>query len=144
MKVSNVFDVLRPDRHLYDVQVCNGIVYKRPKGSRVYYHSTTPLEVINAIDEGIRKSRHLRLRIWYGDARTGIFWDDLPEIGYVGCSTGTVPIPLLIKRKDSRGGGAILDHCIVQITEAHCLTVMYRHPKARSKIDIAAWREETT
>ncbi len=62
-------------------------------------------------------NRSQRVRIFLGDTTTGKDWCEVYDtIGYIGRSTGTVKIPLLVHSSRSLGGGAILDHCIVKIT----------------------------
>lgn len=102
------------------------VVYKVSE-SGTYYHEKTTDFVIEIL-ERIRY-RGLRIRLYYGDAETGIDWNEENDImGRIGRSTGTVKIPLLIATKRSMGGGGILDHCIVKIkeTDGH---VLYQHPK---------------
>lgn len=71
--------------------------------------------------------KQTRLRFYYGDTTTGRCWmDEYDTIGYIGRSCGTNKIPLLIKTRNSNGGGAILDHCIIKIT-ADGYT-LYKHP----------------
>ena len=49
--------------------------------------------------------------------------------GYIGRSTGSQKIPLLIYNTRSMGGDHILDHCIVKIATAVGKHVLYQHPK---------------
>ena len=57
-----------------------------------------------------------RIRVFYGDTETGRDWGEENDvIGYVGRSTGTNKIPLLLYNRRSDGGGAILTRCIVKI-----------------------------
>ena len=48
-------------------------------------------------------------------------------LGYIGCSTGDIKIPLLVNNVRSRGGPGLLDNCIVGIMDRpkHFL---YQHP----------------
>lgn len=79
--------------------------------------------------ENYRQSR-ARLRLFFGDAATGRDWmEENDTIGTVGRSTGSQPIPLLIKSTGSLGGGAILDHCIVKIMDVKTKTTLYQHPQ---------------
>ena len=71
----------------------------------------------------------LRLRIWYGDTKTGVSWmDEYDTIGTIGRSTGKQKIPLLIKNSRSGGGGGILCHCIIRIDVIKSRRTIYEHP----------------
>lgn len=66
----------------------------------------------------------------YGDTATGRQWVEEHDIfGYIGRSTGTNKVPLLIPKATSIGGGHILDHCIIKIRESKGKMVLYQHPK---------------
>ena len=81
------------------------------------YHVDTPDEVIAILDRALNSHRDYRIRLFYGDTETGLDWlEQYDTTGYVGRSTGSVKIPLLIPRSDSIGGASILDNCIVKIT----------------------------
>ena len=92
------------------------------------YHANTPMELILLL-ERIRICQ-TRVRFHWGDIETGRDWkDELDCKGRLGRSTGSVKIPILLYNSRSIGGGAILDHCIVKITEAKGGRVLYQHPK---------------
>lgn len=103
--------------------------YKIVNGT--YYHKETPDQVIEILEGSRLSYREKRLRVHYGDTKTGKDWMEQYDImGYVGRSMGPIKIPLLIHNKRSMGGGGMLDHCIVKITETvkpH--KVLYQHPK---------------
>ncbi len=62
-------------------------------------------------------NRNQRIRIFYGDPKTGKdYGEEYDIMGYVGRSTGQVKIPLLINNANSSGGPGILDGIIVRIT----------------------------
>ena len=93
------------------------------------YHKDTPAEVIRIL-EAYRGDRTKRLRLAYGDTETGRDWGETNDVeGYIGRSTGTQKIPLLIHSLRSTGGPAILGHCIVRIQLAKGKRELYRHPK---------------
>ena len=70
-----------------------------------------------------------RVRIWYGDTKTGLSWmDEYDVIGTIGRSTGKQKIPLLVKNSRSNGGGGILCHCIIRIDVIGSRRTIYRHP----------------
>jgi len=102
-----------------------GKSYKLANGT--YYSTMTNDEVINVIETA--KRNRTRLVLDYGDVLTGKSWNEIYDItGYVGRSTGEVKIPLLIHNSRSIGGPAILDNCIIKISESKGKKVLYKHP----------------
>jgi hypothetical protein len=96
------------------------------KVGEISFDSRTPDKVCAILERESRQPRE-RIRLYYGDAETGKCWMEEHDImGYVGRSTGSIKIPLLVHNARSSGGGAILDHCIVKITKGKA--VLYRHP----------------
>lgn len=92
-----------------------------------YYDLATRQNVINVLENA--RLNDYRIRVYYGDISTGLDWNEQYDVtGYVGRSTGPVKRPLLIYNKRSFGGGVILDHCIVKITESKGKRVLYQHP----------------
>ena len=95
------------------------------------YKKGTPEKVIEILDRFMNdKSR--RLRLDYGDKRTGKNWGETNDIvGYIGRSSGKFKIPLLIKTINSHGGGAILTDSIIKIEYANKELggLLYKHPK---------------
>lgn len=88
------------------------------------YHAETSQTVIDWLEYARMNDK--RIRIYYGDVETGRCWNEEHDIfGYVGRSTGTNKIPLLIANKRSYGGG-ILDHCIVKIKESKGDRVLFQ------------------
>ena len=70
-----------------------------------------------------------RIRIWYGDTKTGVSWmDEYDVVGTVGRSSGQAKIPLLINNCRSSGGGGILCHCIIRIDVINSRRTIYEHP----------------
>lgn len=103
------------------------VAYKIVEGTA--YHLETPDPVVSVLSdyqEG-RNQTDARLEIALGDTVTGRSWG-YPESGYIGRSTGSVKIPLLIPNSRSTGGFAILDHCIVRICTARGKLTLYQHP----------------
>ena len=71
----------------------------------------------------------LRIRIWYGDTKTGVSWmEEHDTTGTIGRSTGQQKIPLMIKNSRSVGGGGILCHCIIRIDVIGSRRTIYEHP----------------
>ncbi len=79
-----------------------------------HFSPSTPESCIRTL-EALRQRPRPRVRIHYGDPETGQIWDDPPEIGLVGRSTGGCKIPVICHNRRSIGGGAILDDCILKI-----------------------------
>ena len=96
-----------------------------------FFDIRTPNEVI-AILENARQSR-TRLHVSLGETEgpnAGRDWLEENDVyGFIGRSTGSVKIPLLIHSKRSRGGPGLLDHCIVRIRTSAGGRVLYQHPK---------------
>ena len=106
-----------------DYKVVNGISFDQ----------RTPDQVCNILAK-YSGNRSQRVRLFYGDTTTGKDWfESYDTIGYVGRSTGTVKIPLLVATSRSLGGGAILDHCIVRITIDK--QTVYQHPNYHAPIE---------
>ena len=99
------------------------------------FHDETPIAVCNILNDAISSRLSKRIRIFFGDKETGKDWNEFYDtIGYVGCSSGLIKIPLMIHNTRSTGGGAILDHCIVKITVDK--KTVYQHPKYHCPIVI--------
>jgi len=93
----------------------------------VSYAVDTPDRIISILETAYQQ--HTRLVLDYGDTETGKSWEEQYDItGYIGRSTGTVPIPLLVYNSRSYGGGGILTDCIVAIRASKGKGLMYSHP----------------
>lgn len=91
-----------------------------------HYHPDTNDQVVRAL-ENARASR-ARVRVWCGDTDTGRAWaEEFDVMGYVERSSGSVKVPILVYSRQSSGGMAILDHCIVRIDTTDGRT-LYKHP----------------
>lgn len=90
------------------------------------YPKDTLEEVKKVLNHAIEE--RLRIRVWYG--KNGRSWNEENDIiGYIGSSTGTNKVPLLIHSARSFGGGALLVHCIIKIMDVKTKKVLYQHPK---------------
>ena len=99
--------------------------YKSINGTS--YDVRTPNEVV-AILENARQSR-TRLHVSLGDTETGHDWLEENDVyGFVGRSTGTIKIPLLVHNRRSLGGPGLLDHCIVRIRTSSGGRLLWQHP----------------
>lgn len=106
----------------------NTITYKLI--NRTAYHLETPDAICKVLEEARLKGYRQRLLLDFGDTETGKSWQEKFDIaGYIGRSTGRIKIPLLIHNTRSSGGGAILDHCIIKITDTRTKQVLYKHKK---------------
>ena len=105
------------------------------------YHKETDVLVINVLDQALQNKN--RIRVWYG--KDGLSWNEENDIiGYVGRSTGTVKIPLLVHNGRSMGGRGLLDHCIVKIVDIKTKRLLYQHPKFKQAVfgadDTLVWQ----
>jgi hypothetical protein len=101
----------------------------------ISFHAETPQRVCNIL-ANYCGNLNQRVRIFYGDIKTGKDWLECHDsIGYVGKSCGKVSVPLLLIRKDSTGGCAISDDCIVKITIDK--KVVYKHSNYYCPIEIS-------
>jgi len=143
--------ILKVDRKIYEViQDSSGKWYKRRRHPSGVF--CVPVDTDNHLlylfedkyDARCRGSNawatKSRLRIIYGDTKTGKPWGDI-DVGYVGKSTGDIPIPLLVKKSSSRGGSAILVTSIVAVTKSQkdkrsgWYPALWTHAKWKSEYD---------
>ena len=105
------------------------ITYKIINGTS--YDERTQDEVVAKL-ENARLNR-TRLHISMGETEgpnAGRDWLEENDVyGFVGRSTGTVKIPLLVHNRRSLGGAPLLDHCIVRIRSSQGGRILYQHPK---------------
>lgn len=96
----------------------------------IEWDKNTPEEVKPILERYLHTDT--RLRLFFGDIETGRDWEEeFDTIGYIGKSTGTKPILLLIHNSRSMGGGGILTGCIVKIA-VHGRTI-YEHKNYHHK-----------
>lgn len=90
----------------------NTINYKVIDGTA--YHVSTNDRIVELLERA--RKEHARVRFSLGDTETGRDWNDtLGTCGYIGRSTGSIKVPLLLKNSRSTGGGALLDQCIIRL-----------------------------
>ena len=102
--------------------------YKTINGTS--YDARTPDEVV-AILENARQNR-TRLHVSLGETEgpeAGNDWLEENMVhGFIGRSTGTIKIPLLVHNRRSLGGPGLLDYCIVWIRASAGGRVLWQHP----------------
>lgn len=92
-----------------------------------FFHPYTPESVARAIEQA--RTRDMRVRLWLGSTHTGRAWAESHDIcGRIGRSMGPVKVPLLLHNARSRGGPALLDHCIVAVQNTKTREWLHRHP----------------
>lgn len=113
------------------------------------YHIDTPDSVVTILESLLNSHRTKRIRLFYGDTNRADFesvherlpdagadWGEENDVsGYIGRSIGTYPIPLLIRTKNSSGGGGIIDSAIVRIFVDG--REVYRHENYHNNYDNA-------
>jgi len=125
---------------IYTLSNGNVIEYRRYEG--VYYHATTPMEVVRVLAHARTRRQRIHLHLGVTDPSkpdVGRDWMEENDVeGYIGNSIGPLKVPLLIYNAQSIGGGAILDHCIVKITTTgHGKRTLFIHPKySRPEISV--------
>ena len=96
----------------------------------LWFHPETPVAVRNVLAEAFHNC--YSLRVWYGDAKTGVSWADEYDVkGRLGRSCGKVKVPLLVPVGED-GAPAMLDHCVIRIDRVHNNTkgsTLYVHPQ---------------
>ncbi|ABD72009.1 conserved hypothetical protein (plasmid) [Rhodoferax ferrireducens T118] len=116
---------------------------KHPASKKTWFIPGTASRV-KTILEDARKDAYCNanrasiLRLFFGDTETGRdSCEENDTVGFIGRSTGTMKVPLLIEplRSDrgdlssADGGGQILTNCILRIIEVNTGIELYRHPK---------------
>jgi hypothetical protein len=116
---------------------------KHPASKRTWFTPGTPTKVQSML-ENARKNRSDNrnqgtiLRLFLGDPETGRDWcEEWDVVGFIGRSTGSQKVPLLIEPlwssygdlESAEGGGAISTDGILRIIEFNTGNELYRHPK---------------
>lgn len=93
------------------------IAIKLKDGTIKDYSHIVDKKLVDVITRCI--SNRNRIRLWYGDVKTGETWlEEYDVTGVISRSMGDrFKIPILIHNRRSYGGGAILTHCIVRIDD---------------------------
>jgi hypothetical protein len=99
------------------------------------YCTKTKNEVIEILEEA--RLKRIRIRFEYG-GEDGQSWGDIYGVrGYVGRSTGRAKIPIILYSVKSRGGSAILDHCIIKIVRLGDKKVLYQQANFKPATPLA-------
>lgn len=123
------------ESNVSDIKTADQMNWEDESSFRSYiaYHKDTPVDLIRIL-EAARK-RRARIRVFLGDVKTGCCWHEMYDtMGRIGVSMGIIRIPLLIKSATSSGGSALLDNCIIQITEDK--RVLYKNPSFKMDLKI--------
>lgn len=103
--------------------------YKLVNGTS--YDERTPDEVIRILESA--RQHRTRLHISLGETagpQAGRDWLEENSVhGFIGRSTGSIKIPLIVHNRRSLGGPGLLDHCIVRIRTAAGGRVIWQHPR---------------
>ena len=93
------------------------------------------LEVCDNVNEDlmsliVRAWEHrFRIRIFYGDIHTGRSWNEEYDVmGIVGRSTGNIKIPILLSRKNSNYGGALLLSSVIRVDDIEDKKTLWKLP----------------
>ena len=98
------------------------------------YDERTPDAAIDVLENARLNRTRLHISLGETDDERGQLGRDWLEendvYGFIGRSTGSIKIPLLIHNRRSLGGPGLLDHCIVRIRlSAGSGRVLYQHPQ---------------
>ncbi len=94
-----------------------------------YFDPDTDTKVAKVLESCRTRGRKVRLVL--GDTRSGEPWlEEHDVVGRIGCSGGTLKVPLLIE-PGAHGGSAILCACILAIVDWESGDVLFRHASYR-------------
>ena len=97
------------------------------------YDINTDKKIVSILDDAIINRK--RLKLDYGNTETGESWNECYDIiGGIGRSIGSIKIPLLILTSRSYKGGALLDSCIIKITDVKTGNVIYKNQNYKEKV----------
>lgn len=90
----------------------------------IYLGDKNKLEVFDNVSEELMNiilrayKYKFRIRVFYGDIHTGRSWNEEYDVmGKIGRTCGNIKIPILLKRKDSYYGGALLLSSVIRIDD---------------------------
>lgn len=92
----------------------------------VYFRIGTPEKLCDILLK-LKESR-TRLIFDFGNIETGESWGEVYDIsGYIGKSTGTKPILLLVHNSRSHGGGELSTNRVLSIKNSNGKSLLYKH-----------------
>jgi len=90
----------------------------------VYFNEGTPIELADKLLK--LKENRTRITLDYGDTETKQSWNEQFDItGYIGKTTGTKPMLILVYNNRSSGGGLISTNKILTIKESKGKKLIY-------------------
>ena len=70
-----------------------------------------------------------RIRVFYGDIHTGRSWNEEYDVmGTIGRTTGSIKVPILLRRKDSYYGGALLLSSVIRVDDIEDKKTLWKLP----------------
>lgn len=94
----------------------------------VFYLEDTVPEELSSLLNTLHRTKE-RCRFHYGDVKTGTKWGDV-EVGRIGRTTGTVPVPITVYNSRSLGGPALLSSCVVKVETTKGKRILYQVKEA--------------
>lgn len=92
----------------------------------MYYRENTCPKLITLLEK-LKRDR-TRVVFDFGNKETLTSWNGEYDIsGYIGKSTGTKPIPLLIHNSRSLGGGELSTDCVLSVRESKGKRLLYEY-----------------
>lgn len=90
----------------------------------IYFYEGTPIKLCDKLIE-LRDSRE-RVVFDFGDIETKTSWYEQYDIsGYIGKTTGTKPMLILVHNARSLGGGIISTDCVLSIKKSKGKSLIY-------------------
>ena len=101
----------------------------------IFLGNKNKLEVFDNVNEALMSlivrawKYRFRIRVFYGDIHTGRSWNEEYDVmGMIGKTCGDIGIPILLRRKDSNYGGALLVSSIIRIDDIGDKRTLWKLP----------------
>lgn len=101
----------------------------------IYLGDKNKLEVFDNVSEELMNiilrayKYKFRIRVFYGDIHTGRSWnEDHDVMGKIGRTCGAIKIPILLRRKDSHYGEALLLSSVIRIDDIEDKRTLWKLP----------------
>ena len=101
----------------------------------IFLGNKNKLEVFDNVNEALMSlivrawKYRFRIRVFYGDIHTGRSWNEEYDVmGMIGKTCGDIGIPILLRRKDSKYGGALLVSSIIRIDDIEDKRTLWKLP----------------